>query len=227
MPRWVRNYIDIPTVTVSNSTKDDLIDYGFKEIYIVPEGINFKPIDQISIKEKDPTFLFVGLLKKLNLPHHAVEAFDIISEKLPQAKLWIVGRGPEVKKLKKLAKGLNVTFFGYISEEKKLELMRRAHAVLFPAIKEGWGLVVTEANACGTPAIGYNVHGLRDSIRNGKTGLLTESRPESLADTVYEFYNNENLRRKLSKNALEWSRTFSWDKTADEFMKNIKSVINE
>ena len=226
-PSWLNNYIDVPTVTVSNSTKDDLIDFGFKEVYIVPEGINFEPIDQIHVKEKDPTFLFVGLLKKLNLPHHAIEAFKIISKKIPNAKLWIVGRGSEVRKLKKLAKGLNVTFYGYVSEEKKLELMRRAHALLFPAIREGWGLVVTEANACGTPAIGYNVHGLRDSIKDGETGLLTENNPKALAYATCELYNNEKLRKKLSKNALEWSRTFSWDKTADEFMKYIKSVIDQ
>jgi len=224
-PRWLMNYVNIPTVTVSDSTKDDLIDYGFKEIYMVPVGINFEPINQIPVKEKDPTFLFLGLLKKTNLVDHALEAFKIIAQKLPKANLWIVGRGPEADKLKKLARGLRVTFFGYVSEEKKLELMRRAHVLLVPAIREGWGLVVTEANACGTPSIGYNVPGLRDSIKDKETGLLTERNPEALAATISEFLVNDDLRQKLSENALKWSKTFSWDKTSEKFIKVLDMMI--
>jgi glycosyltransferase involved in cell wall biosynthesis len=226
-PGWLKNYANIPTITVSNSTKQDLREIGFKKVYIAPEGINFKSLDKIPEKEKDPTLLFVGLLKKANLADHAIKAFRLISKEFPMAKLWIVGRGAQLKKLKKLAMGLNIAFFGYVSEEKKLELMSKAHVLLVPAVKEGWGLIVTEANACGTPAIGYNVHGLRDSIRNRETGLLTEINPRALAEATIAFFNDEELRQKLTENALEWSKSFSWDKTAEEFMDVMKGVINE
>ena len=226
-PRWINNYVDIPTVTVSNSTKQDLLGMGIKNVNIVPEGINFKPLDKVPEKEKEPTLLFVGLLKKVNLADHAIEAFKIISKEVPSARLWVVGRGTELKRLKKLAESLNITFFGYVSEEKKLELMSKAHVILVPAVKEGWGLTVTEANACGTPAIGYHVHGLRDSIRDEITGLLTDSHPEALAETTITLFNDEELKQRLTENALKWSKSFSWDKTADEFMEIIEGIINE
>lgn len=224
-PGWLKNYINTPTVTVSNSTEQDLREIGFNKIYVVPEGISFKPLDKIPEKEKQPTLLFVGLLKKANLADHAIKAFRFASKQLPTAKLWVAGKGKKRKNLEKLARDLNVTFFGYVSEESKLELMSRAHVLLVPAVREGWGLIVTEANACGTPAIGYNVHGLRDSIRNGETGLLTANNPTALTEAILAFFNDAELRQELSENALEWSRCFSWDETAAEFMKVVKDVV--
>lgn len=227
-PSWLNIYKNIDTVTVSNSTRSDLFKIGYKKIHIVPEGINFDPIDKITNKEDKPTLLFVGLLKKSNLVDHAIEAFRKISKKIPDAKLWIVGRGPELDHLRRISRGLNVDFLGYVSEEKKLEVMQRAHVLIVPAIREGWGLVVTEANACGTPAVGYNVNGLRDSICDGKTGILTEENtPESLAKSVLWLLENNETRSKLSENALEWSRHFSWENTSTEFINIAYGVLND
>lgn len=217
-PSWIKCYRDLPVITVSPSTRKDLIDFGFKNIHLVPEGINFKPLPNICEKEKEFTMIFVGLLKNANLVDHAIEAFRIVSKKIPTSKLWIVGRGKELEKLRKLSVGLNITFFGYVSEDKKLDLMRRSHVILVPAIREGWGLVVTEANACGTPAIGYNVPGLRDSIRDLVTGILTDSNPHSMANAIEKIYA-EDFRNSLSKSALLWSNDFNWDNTAISFLK--------
>jgi len=226
-PRWLKRYRKVPTITVSNSTKDDLISYGFGKIDIVPEGIDFDPIEQVTTKEERPTVLFVGLLKKSNLVDHVISAFRLISEKEKNAKLWVVGRGPQLAKLKKLAKGLNVEFFGYVDQELKLSLMQKAHVLLVPGIREGWGLVVTEANACGTPAIGYNVPGLRDSIKDGVTGLLCDDNSNSLAAATLRFLHDPGQREILTQNALSWSREFSWDKTAKSFRELLWGVVNE
>lgn len=226
-PNWLKNYLDTPVVTVSNSTKEDLLHFGFKEIYIVSEGINFKPVDNIPKKEANPTLLFVGLLKKVNLVNHVIESFRVISEKLPNAKLWIVGRGPELDNLKKASNGLDVTFFGYVPNDIKLDLMRRSHVLLVPAVREGWGLVVTEANACGTIAIGYDVPGLRDSIKNGITGYLTENNPNALAIATLNYLNDVEMQSKLAYNALGFSRMFSWEKTANEFLELFEVILGE
>ena len=226
-PKWIRNYSKIPAIAVSNSTKEDLQNYGFKDVYIVPEGIDFKPVEKIPKKEKNPTILFVGLLKKTNLVDHAIKAFKIINLRFPNSRLWIVGKGPELEKLKNISKNLNVTYFGYVSNEKKLDLMRRAHLLLVPAIREGWCLVVTEANACGTPAIGYNVPGLRDSIRHKKTGILTNCNPKALAKASIDLLKDKNKRNLISKNALEWSKNFSWDNTAEEIMNVFNNVLKK
>lgn len=119
----------------------------------------------------------------------------------------------------------DVQFFGKVSDAQKLELMSRAHVLLVPYVREGWGLVVTEANACGTPAIGYNVPGLKDSIRHGETGLLTtENTPEALAQLTVELLQDDKLRHRLAQAALEWSREFTWDKTAEQFMRILDEV---
>lgn len=226
-PRWIKTYRDTPTVTVSESTKRDLLSYDIKQVYIVPEGLNFTPFSSVPEKENEPTILFVGLLKKANLVDHAIEAFKIVTQEIPNARLWIVGRGYMLDKLKKMARGLNVTFFGYVSEKKKIELMSRAHILVVPAIREGWGLVVTEANACGTPAIGYNVPGLRDSIKHKETGILVDPSPKELANAVIELLQDKERLLMYSKNALEWSRNFSWDKTAKEFMKVLEEATTD
>lgn len=89
--RWLKNYIDIPTITVSQSTKNDLIDLGFKDITIIPEGINFKPLPDVPEKEKKPTLIFVGRMGHAKLPDHVMEAFAYIKKSIPDAKLWMVG----------------------------------------------------------------------------------------------------------------------------------------
>lgn len=214
---WLKKYRDIPTMTVSESTKKDLIDLGFKNISIVPEGINFKHLDHVGEKEKDPTFIFCGRLKKAKLPDHAINAFCIVKKMVPNAKLWIVGDGYYRRELENITCP-NVTFFGRIGSEKKLELMSRAWAIFVPGIREGWGLIVTEANAMGTLAIGYNVPGLRDSIKNPENGILVDGY-EEMARRAIDLILNKELCKKLSIGALESSRLFSWDRSSDKILE--------
>jgi len=119
-----------------------------------------------------------------------------------------------------------VTFFGYVDSERKRELMSRAHAILVPGIREGWGLVVTEANAMGTPAVGYDVHGLRDSIRDGETGILCETKPEMMAARAVEFLRDKRVRDRLSGNALVWAGEFDWERSAEEFIRVVEAVVD-
>ena len=87
--------------------------------------------------------------------------------------MWVIGNGYLYRELKKL-NIKDVFFYGYIKNELKFEMLGKAHIILIPAVREGWGLVVTESNAMGTPAVAYNVPGLRDSIRHGETGILVK-----------------------------------------------------
>lgn len=213
----LKNYRDINTITVSNSSKQDLINFGFNKIFIVSEGINFKPLEKVSEKEEDPTFIFVGRLMKYKKVQDAIKAFIIIKERIPLAKMWIVGDGYYRKELEKIA-CKDIQFFGRLPEAEKLRLMSRAHAILVPGVREGWGLIVTEANACGTPAIAYDVPGLRDSVQNSINGIIVEPRPEKMAEEMINLVSNNELLEKLSIGALEHSRQFSWDKSSKEML---------
>jgi glycosyltransferase involved in cell wall biosynthesis len=119
-----------------------------------------------------------------------------------------------------------VTFFGRVSSQVKYQLLSKAHAVLVPSTREGWGLVVTEANSMGTPAVAYDVPGLRDSIQDGNTGILVKNKsPADLAQSVMSLLEDKDLLSTLSGNALNLSRQFSWENTADVFEKTIMEKI--
>ena len=223
--RWLKNYVDIPTITVSQSTRQDLIELGFKNVTIIPEGLSIKPLSVVAEKEDEPTLIFVGRMGHAKRPDHVIEAFAYIRKRIPDAKLWMVGDGAMRKKLED-KKVDGVTFFGYVDGERKRELMSKAHAILVPGIREGWGLVVTEANAMGTPAVGYDVHGLRDSIRDGETGVLCEAKPEMMAAQMVELLEDKRMWDRLSENALVWAGEFDWERSAEEFIRVVEAVVD-
>ena len=222
--KWLSYYRNIPTVTISNSSRNDLEEMGFKEILMVPEGLKVNPLSELKEKGSIPKIIFVGRLKKAKLPHHALEAFSIIKREFEDAQMSFVGDGYLRKKLEE-SKIKDVTFYGRVNEELKYQLLSRAHLILVPGIREGWGLVVTEANAMGTPAIGYNVPGLRDSIKNEETGILVNNNsPTELARSAISLLQKPEKLNKLSMNALGFARKFSWNATAMEFEKIIKRM---
>jgi glycosyltransferase involved in cell wall biosynthesis len=104
--------------------------------------------------------------------------------------------------------------------------LSKAHITLVPATREGWGLVVTESNAVGTPVVAYNVPGLRDSVKDGETGvLIKENSPESLASSAINLLEDRSLLEQYSLRALLFSKQFSWDTTAEMFDKVIRETI--
>ena len=223
--RWLRPYRGTPTITVSQSAKEDLMACGFRDVSIVPEGISVDPLPELPEKEERPTFLFAGRLKRVKLPDHAIRAFARLAKRFPAAQLWILGDGYLRKELERTAPR-NTVFFGRVPESHKLHLMRRAHVLMYPAVREGWGLSVTEANAMGTPAVGYDVPGLRDSIRHGDTGLLVRAGDiDGMAEAAGSLIANESERRRLALNALRWAREFSWAKAAGQMREYVRGHL--
>jgi glycosyltransferase involved in cell wall biosynthesis len=223
--KWLSYYRNVPTITVSNSSKHDLSLMGFKNIFIVPEGLNVSPLLSVREKGSSPIVVFIGRLKKAKLPDHAIEAFRLIKEEMKDAKMWIIGNGYLRERLQNSK--INDTFFyGNVNDDIKYDLLSKAHLVLVPSVREGWGLVVTESNAMGTPAVAYNVPGLRDSIKDGITGILTkENCPYALSKSALRLLNDRELLFKLSNNALEYSRQFNWEKTALAFDNIIRNTL--
>ena len=226
---YLKLYKNIPAIVVSNSTKKDLTKRGFKNISIVSEGINFNPLNKPKKKEKN-SLIYVGRLKKSKRVHHIIKSLNIVKEKIPNVKLYIVGDGEEkykkylIKLMKKYNLESNIKFTGYLDFDKRNELMSKSEAILVASVKEGWGLIVTEANAMSTPAIVYNVDGLRDAVKNNSTGLIIEPSPNHLSESIIGYLRNNGLKTKLSKNALEDSRGYNWDKSAEESLKVIENA---
>jgi len=221
--RWLKNYAKILTVTVSESTKKDLVDLGFERVSVVGEGLNFKPLKRLAEKEGYPVIVYAGRLKKAKRPDHAVRAFKIVKRNVPDAELWIIGDGYFKDELTRISCE-GVRFFGSLSNEDRRDAIKKAWVLVNPSVREGFGLNVVEANALGVPCVAYDVPGLKDSVIDGETGLLVRSGDiEALAEEIVNVLTNENLRVRLSQKALAYSKSFSWDKVADEFMKVIES----
>ena len=120
-----------------------------------------------------------------------------------------------------------VTFHGHVSDEKKYSLIAKAHMILMPAVREGWGLVVPESNAVGTPAVAYDVNGLRDCVIHQKTGILTKNNTsEDLAHEAISLIHDKDRLEQLSIGAIEFSRQFTWDRSANEFNNAILEVVS-
>lgn len=227
-PIFLKIYKNVLTITVSQSTKSDLQKLGFKKVSIIREGINIKPL---LIENKDNKIVFIGRLTKAKKPEDAIMAFKIISGQFKSYKLHIVGTGDQsyIQKLKNLTKKLGlrnkVVFEGFISEKNKIRLLKKSKITLIPALREGWNLVATESQALCSVPVGYNVPGLRDSIKNNKTGLLTDQNPQALAKRTTELLENENKRLELAKNGFIFSKNFSWQNTYDDFLNIINSTF--
>lgn len=168
--RWLKNYIDVPTITVSQSTKEDLLSLGFKHVFVASVGLNFKPLDAVPQKENHPIAVYAGRLKWAKGPDFAVKAFRFVKESFPTAEFWVIGDGPLKENLVRIA-GDGVRFFGNLNNNERRDLIGRAWVLVHPSIREGFPLNVIEANALGVPCVAFNVPGVRSAVTDGDTGL--------------------------------------------------------
>lgn len=217
-------YRKTPVVTVSPSTRGDLLALGFKDVSIVMNALDFAPLPVPPTKEPAPTLMFLGRLRSTKRPEDAIEIFRLVQQGVPNVRLWMAGTGPAEAALKQQAMGLEgVDFLGRVDNEKKLELLARAHVLLVPGVREGFGINVIEAAAQGTPAVGYDIHGLRDSIQNGYTGLLARG-PADAAQKVARLLNDKTLHEQMVGNCLLYALGFRWDARAQEFQQVVRRV---
>ncbi len=227
-------YKKIPFMTGSESAKKDLIFWGIPKnnITVVHHGLNSPKNQPAFPKEKAKTLIFLGALSKDKGIEDALRIFSILSSSGFDFQFWVVGKGEAnyLKYLKSLSHKLGldklVKFWGFASEEKKFELLTKSRILINPSVREGWGLVVVEAAWVGTPTVGYNVPGLRDSILNGKTGLLCSPNPNSCAEAVLSLVKDEKRYQIFRQNCFKWSKKFSWKKSSAESLKLIEKLIN-
>jgi glycosyltransferase involved in cell wall biosynthesis len=181
-PRWLRRLGRSPVLAVSDSTKAALERFGASDVTVVPEGFEPPVTPVLPAKEERPTLVFCARMVPYKRPEDVVEAVRLAADRVPGLQAWMIGGGPELERLRATAPE-NVTFFGRVDEDVKLRLMSRAHAHVATSIREGWGLVVSEAAALGTRTIAYDTPGLRDSTA-AAGGVTVPPSPEALAEWV-------------------------------------------
>jgi glycosyltransferase involved in cell wall biosynthesis len=226
-------YQQIPMIAISPSTKQEMIEHGFSDqnVSIVPCAVNHSTYRTLpGVQKTEPIIGYVGRIKKYKSVDHLLRAFVIVLKEMPQAKLLIIGEGDGKPSFERLAQELQIhhatTFTGFLPVDQKIRLMNSMQVVVNTSAKEGWGLTITEANACGTPAVASDVPGLRDAVRDGVTGLLYEyGNIEQLAEKILLLLRDEHLRTRLTSSALEYAHALTWDASARIMMEVIEQVL--
>lgn len=213
-------------ITLSKSSHDEIIDEKITKCdpKIVNPGIEFYKYKKFK-KNRIPAVLFLNRVKK----YKGIDTFIDSARKIGDRNIefWVAGSGDYLETAKKYVnenKLKNVLFFGRIDEEKKKEIMQKAWIFVNPSYKEGWGIVNIESNYFGTPVIGSNVSGIKDSVVDGKTGFLFEyGNSDNLAEKIKTLIKNKKMLDKMSKNAKNWAKKFEWDSKAKEYLNLISN----
>jgi len=226
-------YKNRPFICVSRSTaasmKQNLYRGDELDIRIIHNGISQNHYSGTgTTRYQKPTILYLGRLKKYKQLPKLIGMMPQVRRQVPEAELVVVGWGdarPEAEQAARVC-GVEdcVRFLGYVDDGEKAELLRRSWVLATASMVEGWGLTVIEANACGTPAVSFNVPGLNESIVDGKTGRLVECESDFVSALV-EVLQDESVRSSLSSGARQWSLGFSWDTAAARSLEVLAGAL--
>src|SRR5207237_5197866 len=142
--------------------------------------------DPTGTKEQVTTVVFLGRLVAMKQPEHALEAYRALTGSFPEARLGLIGDAPQLDGLQREAPS-GASFLARLGRDELQERLARAHVLVATSVREGWGLNVSEAAACGTPSIGYAVPGLVDSIRSSG-GVVVDPHPQALCRALAGFF---------------------------------------
>ena len=183
-------------------------------------------LSPLSHKTKQPTILSLGSIRPMKRTMHQLRAFELAKRDIPDLQLIVAGGAGSHygrKVLRAIARSpytADITYAGRVSDEEKVILLQKAHLILQTSIKEGWGLTVTEAASQGTPAVVYNVDGLRDSVHDGKTGIIVEqNNPQRLAAGIVTMLADHKRYGQMRKFGWQWSKSITFEKSYKQFNK--------
>jgi glycosyltransferase involved in cell wall biosynthesis len=201
-PWWLRAYRSVPAMTVSKTSAESLTrHHHWRDVTVLPEGSDPHPVPAVP-KEAEPTIAFLGRLVAMKRPEHAIEAFRLLTRRYPAARLWMIGDGPLLARLRSSAPS-GLAFLGQLDRDELLARLARAHVLVSTSVREGWGLNISEAAACGTPSIAYRVPGLVDSV-HASGGALVDPSPEALGKALVDFFAGR-LHLEARASTVPWS----------------------
>jgi glycosyltransferase involved in cell wall biosynthesis len=179
-------------------------------------------------KTQNPTLIYLGRLMNYKRVDLLIKLMVPVVEEYPDAVLHIVGSGPAENESRQMVKQHklddHVIFHGRVSEADKVSLLQQSWLLVVASMKEGWGLVAIEANACGTPAIAFNVSGLCEAIDNPHSGLLADSE-EDFVKKIVLLLRHDDLRARMSQSAQKHAGNFVWDKTAAQTLAILYQTV--
>lgn len=216
---------------VSPAATSHTTDIISQDIHYVPNGIDEDYLDKKHLAKRDSTtILFLGRLEKRKGAKYLIDAFEIVAEKVPNAKCVIAGDGQLRKTLEKYAKdrGIdNIKFLGYVDDDQKKQLLSECSVFCSPAIYgESFGIVLLEAMALGTPIVAHPNSGYEWVMKEtGRLSLVDVKNPEEFARRLILMIEDEKLRKLWQDWAKDYVQQFSYKKIVDEYEKIYKDLV--
>ena len=205
------------TATPSDATRDELIELGFHpaRVVAIPNGTDpmFSPG---GTRTAQPSIVAVARLAPVKRLGLLIDAVAEARRTVADITLTIVGDGPDRASLDDHVRRLDaadwIDFAGRVEHAELVDLYRRSWIVASASLAEGWGLSLTEAAGCGTPAVATDIRGHRSSVLDGVTGLLASER--DLGTAIARSLSDHDLRARLGEAARERVAAMTWDATA-------------
>jgi len=216
-------YRHSPFLAISESTRDDLVARGIprSQVSVVHCGLDHDRyrVDPAVAKTPDPTVLYIGRLRRYKGVDWVMRVWPLVREQVPGARLMVVGDGPHREALERVAEreqlGESVEFLGFMNANEKVRKLQESWVLVQPSPKEGWGLTVVEAGACGTAVVAADSPGLRDSVKRDETGLLVPYADDrALAAALSRVLCDSVLRERLGTAGRAWAARFTWPECA-------------
>lgn len=223
-------------ITVSHATKNSLInDFGVKDnkIEILYNGVDIKKFDSINAtKVQDNQIIFVGRLAPHKHVDDLINVINNIKNNYTSIKLVVVGKGEEKNKLTKLVETLNlsefVDFKENLTDEELICEMKKSTLLVLPSTREGFGMVLAEANCCKKPVVTYVSGGTVEVVENGYNGFLVdEENVEELTKRIAQILEDKKLQKMLGENGRKKvEKEFDWENIVKEYLNIISRIVD-
>ena len=207
---------------VSESTKRKLVEAGLEEeeIRVVYNGVDLKLADRVySEKSVNPRVCYVGRLVSHKRVQDLIAAFSKVGSRYPEAELYIVGDGTERRRLEETARRLGVSrviFTGFVSEKRKVEILKSSWVLVQPSILEGFGITLIEAMACRLPVIAADVGGPREVVDPSCGFFYSPCDVNELVDRIEALLANAKLMENMGNSGRrKVEEKFTWQRTVD------------
>lgn len=221
-------------VAISQKTRIDLIKRGkvrSERIDVIPVGIDLERIVKIAPARESTDVLFAGRLiheKRVDL---LLNAIAVAKKEIPTITCAIIGDGPERGLLEDLAVKLgveeNVSFTGFVDQDGLTAYMKASKVFVLPSIREGFGLVIVEANACGLPVISirHDMSAVRELVEDGVNGfLVNDISSREIAEAITKLVTDEALRERLAENGFAMAKKYGWSDISTKIIDTYKKL---
>ncbi len=226
-PRFYRR---TQVVTLSRSSRREIVDelgLSPEQVTVVPPGVDER-FSRGGVRSRHPVVLAVGRLVPVKRFDRLIDVLASLKARHPSLEAVIVGDGYLRADLEAQVRRLGADGWlhmpGYLGEEELLAMYRRAWVLASASSREGWGMTITEAGACATPAVATDTVGHRDAIIDGVTGLLARGQG-GLLSALDSILGNEILRARLGSEAAMRARTLTWEATARRTLDVVRQEV--